>query len=120
VPDDAFATRVLERIGAVEVAAAADRQRTGQDVLGRHAVLTQKCSDRPATREPRRRLDPRVAARNKWRRIEALMRNREFRAAYAAARVALVAGIRDVIFPAGTYWLRSFVRVGCPPEPQPG
>ena len=90
--DEAFTSRVLERVRAVEVDAAADRQRTGQPVLGRHAVLTQKWSDCPAAREPRRQLDPRVAARNKWRRIEALTRNREFRAAYAAAREAFVAG----------------------------
>ena len=122
VTAEAFASRVLERVRTVEVAAAADRQRTGQPVLGRHAVLTQKWSDRPATREPRRQLDPRVAARNKWRRIEALMRNREFCAAYAAAREAFIAGVRDIIFPPGTYWLRRFVKTGCAlaPEPQLG
>jgi putative transposase len=122
VTNEAFASRVLERVRAVEIGAAVERQRTGQGVLGRHAALTQKWSDRPASREPRRQLDPRVAARNKWRRIEALMRNREFRAAYAAARDAFVAGVRDIIFPAGTYWLRRFVKTDCAPvpEPQPG
>jgi len=122
--DEAFVAGVLERLRAVEVKAAAERQRSGQQVLGRHTVLTQRWRDRPATREPRRQLDPRVAARNKWRRIEALMRNREFRAAYAAAREAFVAGVRDVIFPAGTYLLRRIVKMSCAldsePEPQPG
>ena len=115
--DRAFAALVLERIHAVESDVAAERHRTGTHVLGRKAVLTQKWSDRPATREPRRQLDPRVAARNKWSRIEALMRNRDFREAYAAAREVFVAGIRDVLFPAGTYWLRRFVQAICAPPP---
>jgi len=92
---------------------AAERLRSGARVLGRKAVLAQRWRDRPATREPRRQLDPRVAARSKWSRIEALMRNRDFRALYAAAREAFVAGVRDVVFPAGTYWLRRFVQAAC-------
>ena len=116
--DEAFASRVLDRIRAVEADTAAEHQRTGRHTLGRHAVRTQRWQDRPATREPRRQLDPRVAGRNKWRRIEALMRNREFRAAYAAAREAFLAGVRDVVFPAGTYWLRRFVNAGCASAPE--
>jgi putative transposase len=115
--DEAFAALVLERIRQVEVEVAAERRRTGTHVLGRKAVLAQKWSARPATREPRRQLDPRVAARSKWSRIEALMRNRDFRAAYVAARETFVAGIRDVVFPAGTYWLRRFVQATCAPYP---
>jgi len=64
--------------------------------------------------------DPRVAARSKWSRIEALLRNRAFRDAYIAARESFVAGVRDVIFPAGTYWLRRFVQATCAPGPVPG
>jgi REP element-mobilizing transposase RayT len=112
-----FAALVLERVRAVEVDVATERRRTGAHILGRKAVLAQKWSGRPATREPRRQLDPRVAARSKWSRIEALMRNRDFRAAYAAARDAFVGGMRDVVFPAGTYWLRRFVQAACAPEP---
>ena len=115
--DGAFEALVLERIRAVECDVAAERRRTGAHVLGRKAVLAQKWSGRPATREPRRQLDPRVAARSKWSRIEALMRNREFRAAYADAREAFIAGVRDVVFPAGTYWLRRFVLAVCAPNP---
>ena len=78
---DAFATLVLERIRAIEATAAAKRRRAGAQVLGRRAVLDQRWSARPASREPRRQLDPRVAARGKWSRIEALLRHRAFRAA---------------------------------------
>ncbi len=117
--DSAFATLVLDRVRAVEETAAAERRRTGAQVMGRSAVLHQKWSARPTAREPRRQLDPRVAARSKWSRIEALLRNRAFRDAYVAARLAFSAGIRDVIFPAGTYWLRRFTQAICDPVPAP-
>ena len=115
----AFANLVIERVRVVEELAAGERRRTGGSVLGRRAVLDQKWSDRPGTREPRRQMNPRVAARSKWSRIEALMRNRAFRDAYAAARASFAAGIRDVIFPAGTYWLRRFTQAICAPCPAP-
>ena len=117
--DKAFADLVGGRIRAAEELAAADRLRTGASILGRRAVLDQKWSDRPGSREPRRQLNPLVAARSKWSRIEALMRNRAFRDAYAAARASFAAGIRDVIFPAGTYWLRRFTQAICAPCPAP-
>ena len=115
----AFAALVLERVRGVEETAAAERARTGARVFGRRAVLDQKPTDRPGSREPRREMNPRVAARSKWSRIEALMRNRAFRAAYAAARAAFATGLRDVVFPAGTYWLRRFTRAICAPCPTP-
>jgi hypothetical protein len=87
--------------------------------MGRRAVLDQKWNDRPGSREPRRKLDPRVAARSKWSRIEALLRNRAFREAYAAARAAFVTGFGQAIFPAGTYWLRRFAKAICAPCPAP-
>lgn len=108
-----FATIVEERIRAVEEKVAAERRRAGVQVLGRRAVLAQKWHARPSSCEPRRQLDPRVAARNKWSRIEAVLRNRAFRDAYIAARAAFIAGVRDVVFPAGTYWLRRFVQATC-------
>ena len=106
------------RIRAVEGSAATERRLTGVQVAGRRAVLAQKWSARPMSREPRRQLDPRIAARSKWSRIEALLRNRSFRDAYIAARESFVA-VRDVIFPAGTYWLRRFTRAICAPWPEP-
>ncbi len=118
--DSAWAALVLDRVRAVEETAAAERRRTGAQVMGRSAVLQQKWSARPTSREPRRQIDPRVAARSKWSRIEALLRNRAFRDAYLAARLAFAAGVRDVVFPAGTYWLRRFTQAICDPVPAPG
>jgi putative transposase len=114
-----FAAMVLDRVRIAEETAAAERRRTGATVLGRKNVLAQRWRDCPASREPRRQLSPRVAARSKWSRIEALLRNRAFRDAYAAARASFAAGIRDVIFPAGTYWLRRFTQAVCASCPAP-
>jgi putative transposase len=114
-----FASLVTDRIREREEKAVSERRRTGAPVLGRRAVLKQRWSDRPTTLEPRRGLDPRVAARDKWRRIEALLRNRTFRDAYAAARTSFQRGARDVLFPAGTYWLRRFANAVCVPLLEP-
>lgn len=85
----------------------------GRGSLGRARVLAQNPFARPAPGEPRRRLSPRVAARDKWKRIEALSRLLGFLRAYRAAWAAMRSGLRDVIFPAGTYLLRVQHGVRC-------
>jgi hypothetical protein len=114
-----FATMIIERIRQVEQSVAAELRRAGTSVVGRKTILTQRWSDRPQTREARRRLNPRVAARSKWSRIEALRRSRSFRDAYIAARARFMDGLREAIFPAGTYWLRRFAAAVCAPCPPP-
>jgi hypothetical protein len=76
----------------------------------RRTIQRQSWRDCPARREPRRQLRPRVAACSQWARIEALLRNREFLAAYRAARDRWIAGAA-IAFPIGTYWLRRFAHV---------
>jgi hypothetical protein len=49
---------------------------------------------------------PRIAAGNKWRRIEALQRLKSFIKAYRRAYARWKAGARRVLFPPGTYSLR--------------
>jgi putative transposase len=114
-----FSALALEQVRRLEDRVATARRQTGVPVMGRKAVLTQRWSDRPGTDEPRRELSPRVAARSRWRRIEALLRNKAFRDAYIVARSRFVDGIRDVVFPAGTYWLRRFARAVCATCPAP-
>lgn len=109
-----FAALVMARIAEVERKAREERR--GGRVLGVKAILRQRPTDRPEPQEPRRQLIPRVAARNKWRRIEALLRNKVFLAAYAKARDAFKRGVPNVLFPEGTYWLARFAGalVPCP------
>ncbi len=103
-------TELRERVRAVEAEREAERQRTGGRVYGRRAVLAQSWRGQPTSREPRRNLRPRVAAQNKWARIEALLRNRAFVEAYTTARAAWREGI-PAMFPPGTYWLGRFAQV---------
>jgi len=54
-----------------------------------------------------------VAAANKWRRIEALERLKEFQATYREAWLRWKQGFTDVVFPAGTYALARYAAVVC-------
>jgi REP element-mobilizing transposase RayT len=112
-PEADVLAELRERVGMVEALCAAERRRTGRRVCGRRAVLAQSWRGQPASREPRRNLRPRVAAPNKWARIEALLRNRAFVREYVAARQQWREGAQAV-FPMGTYWLRRFAYVPVP------
>ncbi len=81
--------------------------------LGVSRVLAQKPSARPAEGEPRRRVNPRIAARDKWKRIEAVARLVEFLRAYRAAWSERRRGAGGVIFPHGTYLLRVLHGAPC-------
>jgi hypothetical protein len=74
-------------------------------------VLKQDPLARPASLEPRRGLSPRVAAKDKWKRIEELARHVEFVRSYRAALARWRAREPDVVFPAGTYLKRVFCGV---------
>lgn len=102
-----------ERIAAGESVCAARRDRSGQRFMRRRQVLRQSPYSRPRLSEPRRRLNPRVAARDKWRRIELLQRLSLFVQAYRVARHRFLGGERDVEFPRGTYWMRLRCGVLC-------
>jgi putative transposase len=101
-----------EQVAQAEAKAAANRREKGIELVGRMAVLKQRWSDRPSTREPRRCLSPRVACRNKWRRIEALRRNKVFLDQYRGARADHLAG-RNALFPPGTWWLCRYAGLKC-------
>jgi len=94
----------------IEEGAAEERRRNGRRIVGRAVVLKQAWNDAPTTFEARRVLSPRVAAGNRWARIEALARNKEFVRAYAIARSLWRDGA-NALFPPGTYWLRRFAHV---------
>jgi putative transposase len=112
-----FTDMLRVRVQAAEADTGAKRQATGMRILGRKAILDQDWRESPSSHEPRRGLNPRVAAKNKWSRIEALQRNKEFGTVYSRAFEAFRNGIKDVLFPAGTYWLRRFAAVICEPWP---
>jgi putative transposase len=110
-----FQSQLTSALAAREQEAALELSSAGRAFLGEKRVLTQNPRACPAPGEPRRKLKPRVAARDKWKRIEALGRLSEFLRAYREAWTALKAGVRDAVFPAGTYWLRLAHGVRCCP-----
>lgn len=81
-----YAKLVRDNVTQAEAKAAAERLEKGIRIVGRKAVLRQHWNASPNTREPRRRLSPRVACKNTWARIEALQRNQAFLDLYRAAR----------------------------------
>jgi putative transposase len=85
----------------------------GRRFLGAPRVVAQNPFSRPPPGEPRFGLRPRIAARDKWRRIEALSQVKSFLRAYRQAWLDRRAGISDVRFPAGTYLLRVLHGVQC-------
>jgi REP element-mobilizing transposase RayT len=108
-----FGEALSNGLRAAEDQAAVELGREGRSFLGVARVLAQKPSARPATGEPRRTLSPRVATRNKWKRIEALLRLAEFGRAYREALTAWKAGVREALFPPGTWQMRVQHAVAC-------
>jgi hypothetical protein len=104
----------LEReLAARERIIAAVMAAEGRRFLGVPRVLSQRPTARPTTEKKLGKLNPHIASRDRWKRIEALASLVEFRRAYRAAWRKLKAGVRDVVFPAGTYWLRVAHAVPC-------
>jgi REP element-mobilizing transposase RayT len=81
--------------------------------LGVRRVLAQSPFDRPGTDEPRGRLRPRVAARDKWKRIELLQRLKAFLDDHQEALGSWREGQRTHLFPAGTYLMRVAHGAAC-------
>lgn len=83
--------------------------------LGMARVRAQSPFARPRSGEPRRQLSPRVAARDKWRRIELLQQLKGFLSAYRDALLVWREGKVAPVFPAGTYLMRVAHGVACAP-----
>jgi putative transposase len=105
-----FLDELERRIVEVEERLERERTRTGRRIVGRRSILRQSWRDSPNSREPRRNLRPRVAARDRLVRIATLERNKEWQVEYRTARLLWLAGL-EVEFPDGTYWLRRFAGV---------
>jgi REP element-mobilizing transposase RayT len=105
-----FRERLAARLAELEARAVKEHR---GEFLGAVRVLAQKPTARPKPGEPRRGLSPRVASRDKWKRIEALGRLKEFLSRYRSALAERCAGNLEAIFPRGTYLLRVAHGVPC-------
>ncbi|HTN51441.1 MAG TPA: hypothetical protein VML50_03485 [Anaeromyxobacter sp.] len=104
--DDSLIPTLMALLQDAEDRAAAELERDGRHFLGVARILAQDPLSSPASGEPRMAMSPRVATRNKWKRIEALQRLAEFVSGYKVALAAWRAGERRVLFPAGTWLMR--------------
>jgi len=109
------AAEIERRVDARERELRDEAARAGRPFLGRRAVLEQDPFATPMTREPRRKLSPRVAAADPAVRIDAISRMKQFVLDYRDAFLKWKRGIRDVLFPHGTYALRLHAAVPCAP-----
>lgn len=106
-----WAAQLAGAVRAVEDAAREARNNSEslrRKFVGRKRVRAAKHTDSSKRIEPRRELRPTVACLNRERRIlelEAIMR---FQHAHHYARIDWSAGNRSVVFPSGTYKMKSF------------
>jgi REP element-mobilizing transposase RayT len=108
-----FRAQLVEALTAREREIGGAVASNGRTFLGRQRVLAQKPTDRPASEHQVGGLNPRIAGRDRWKRVEALRGLAEFRAKYREALRALRAKAPDALFPRGTYWLRIAHDVPC-------
>ena len=117
MPHQEWAQIVQREVDSVIEVTRAVRIKSGRRVLGAKAILSQHWNDAPASIEPNRTLNPHVACRDKWRRIEALQRNRFFLDAYRESRTDWLKGKKNVEFPYGVWSMRHYPGVKCAAAP---
>jgi REP element-mobilizing transposase RayT len=111
--DAGFRDRVVSALREEEDRIAGERCTSGRTFLGASRAIAQKPFARPGPDEPRRNPNPRVASRDKCARIEALAHLAKFGHAYREALARWRAGVRDVVFPHGTWLMRVRHAVCC-------
>jgi len=112
-----WADKLRAAVAEQEQKAAAERQEAGTRIVGRKAILRSSPYSCPKSITERRGLKPRVATRDKWRRIELLQRKKDFQERYREAYEQRRAGELDVLFPHGSYKLAVQGLVRCEPPP---
>lgn len=115
---DAFRGEVAAELERQEAQAHAEVLRQGLRFLGAARVSKVSPYDRATTFEKLRGRNPTFAVGHQqgeaWRIAGAAVR--AFRASYHAAMERWRAGVRSVVFPAGTWWMRMFHGVGVAAE----
>jgi putative transposase len=102
--DDGVRDLVAERVAAKIAEIHSTRLDQGRVCyLGADAVRLQRPTDTPGSSMPSFDLNPRLACRDRWRRVQLLQDLVEFWQAHREASVRFRAGERNVHFPPGTY-----------------
>jgi hypothetical protein len=101
LPEQTWRRLVTAMVADIEQESAAEREKTGSQVMGVAAVLGQHPLDRPA--RPKKSPAPLFHTASKRARDELHAAYAWFVDAYRQASAKLRAGIRDVAFPAGSF-----------------
>jgi REP element-mobilizing transposase RayT len=104
--DAELAALIKERVKEAETEARREVFARGGTFLGVTRLLQQGRWSRPSSHEALGGISPRVACKEKQRRIERLRANKIWRAEYESSRDRFAAGERDVEFPFGTYQMK--------------
>lgn len=114
--DREFTSLVTERVSQREEDLRAEVARRGRSFLGPKKCREVDPFDRPVSQDSRQGLNPRIAAKDKGVRIAAIARLKTFLADYREAYMHWRDGMRNVLFPEGTYALRLYagVRIRAP------
>ena len=108
---------VAERLRARETELRQERRAKGVWFMGMSDVMRCDPNDAPDTREPRRAMNPRIAAQDTDVRVAAIEARQDFFAAYREACRSWTAGDHRVVFPAGTWLMRVHHAARCHPPP---
>jgi putative transposase len=109
--DDEWAGKLATALREEEENAREERQRSGQRVFGRKAVLQAKPTDTPVNPEPRRNLRPCVACHDRFRLMEECALLVSFRLTRLLCLIRLRQHESGVTFPIGTYRIRSVLDI---------
>jgi REP element-mobilizing transposase RayT len=108
---DTWVARIKQAIQGRVAKLMAMLRRRGVRPIGRDAIRNQSIFQRPATTEPSKRFVPAFAGATAEGLRRAYDRLKAFRADYRVCRERWTKGEREVIFPAGTWWMRVFHKV---------
>jgi putative transposase len=117
--DDGVRALVAEHVAARVAEIHSSRLDQGRVCyLGADAIRLQRPTDTPGSSMPSFDLNPRLACRDRWRRVQLLQDLVEFWRAHREASVRFRAGERNVLFPPGTYgYVVNFGARCRPPDP---
>jgi putative transposase len=115
--DRELRAEIWQRLDARELELIAARRDRGAEVLGVAKVLAQPWFGFPGRPEDMFGTDPGVSGKSKWAQVEALQRRKAFVEAHALARERFLAGVRDVLWPFGTWLMRVRFGLACETAP---
>lgn len=115
--DREMRTVVLERLAAAESELIVERRGRGTCVLGWRRVVATGFNAMPRSARELFDIQPTVAASTPRFRRRAEQRIRDFRIAYYAARTSFLEGVRDVVFPHGTWLVVRRYKLRCQTAP---